>query len=253
MRKVRVSVCTTHYNGWPSVHDFLVSLMRQLPDDAELVMVDAGSRDKSVEYLHDMQKRDRRFRLFVAPGCKRGAGRDQAWGEAQGEAILHIDADRTWKPDGWKRVEAILPQLSKGPLKLRSPLGQIGLGGFLFKRSHLVKVDGYDETLQYFEDVDLLNRLRTHWPLPEVDFDVYLTDDKSKMKKVGANIRYYREMFRDGARMRIGFDYLASGSRGHWRRELLVRFVGRPAYRRGLKMPPARSVDDAATARPAAR
>ncbi|MBI2077645.1 MAG: glycosyltransferase [Euryarchaeota archaeon] len=238
-----ISACTTHLNDWPGVRNFVESLLPQLGPDDEIVVVDAGSEGPSRAFLEDVARRDERVKVVVDPGCLRGAGRDRAWRLAKNQIVLHCDADRTWRPDGWARLRGLASRLRAGPVKLVSPLTEHqGCGGWLLRRDQLERVDGYDTTLQYFEDVDLDKRLRGHGPVPDADFDAYSFDDKSKMRRISVNVRYYREMFRDGARMRIDRDYLARPSRGHLRRTLLVWFVGRPAYRRGRRLPPARSV-----------
>lgn len=244
--KVRVSVCTTHLNEWPAVRNFLDSLLPQLPRDAELVMVDAGSRRSVQAFLLKASRHNPQLRVLVEPGCTRGRGRDRAWREARGRILLHTDSDRTWKPDAWPKIEMLIPKLGLGPLKLRSQLGRIGLGGFLLKREHLAAVDGYDATLQYFEDTDLELRLRARFRLWDEPFEAYAHDDKTKMRRPAINLRYYRDMFRDGARMGHARAYLEEGSRGRLPRLLLAKTVGAWAYARGRRLPRARSVQEGA-------
>lgn len=243
MSSAPVSACTTHLNEWPAVQGFAESILPQMGPRGELVIVDAGSRGPSRAYLESLSSADPRVRLLIMPGCTRGEGRDVAWRSASASAILHCDADRVWRPNGWRRVLELLPALERGPVKLRSPLGQIGLGGFLLRRSQLEAVDGYDPTLQYFEDTDLERRLRRRFELRETEFDVYAYDAKEKMRRIGNNFRYYASMYRDAARIRNGFAWMVRSSRSlskPWRYPFLA--AGYWGYRRGRRMAPARCV-----------
>lgn len=179
---VKVSVIVKTLNEGAYVKRCLESLKQQNFKDFEVIVVDSGSSDKTVEVAQKMGARvlhEPRFGVSVA--CNFGAE------EAKGELLAFTDAD-TLHPLSW--LEKIVKDFSDpqvacvfGPVK---PLGA-GLHhkllfflstnlaariaysfGFMlahganesFRRDAFRKAGGYDERLNVLEDNELANRIK---------------------------------------------------------------------------------------------
>lgn len=104
----QVSTCMATYNGAAYVADQIASILHQLSPDDELVVVDDGSTDDTVDIVLAVD--DRRVHLHRGT---RNAGHvaafERAISEARGEYILLADQDDLW-PEG--RLDAMVGALS---------------------------------------------------------------------------------------------------------------------------------------------
>lgn len=107
-RKIRVSVCMATYKGEPFVQEQLESILDQLGEDDEVVVVDDASPDGTASVVEGIG--DPRVRLVKATNNK-GYVRtfEQAVGLSRGEFIFLSDQDDVWIPG---RVERMLKPLS---------------------------------------------------------------------------------------------------------------------------------------------
>lgn len=97
-----VSLCLTVLNESVSIDELMTSVVNQtrLPD--EMVIVDGGSNDDTVERIE--QYRDRlNIRVLSQPGATISAGRNRAIREAAGEVIAVTDAGVRLVPN-WLKV-----------------------------------------------------------------------------------------------------------------------------------------------------
>jgi glycosyltransferase involved in cell wall biosynthesis len=95
----RVSVVSTVYNGEPYFDRAIPGILTQTFSDFELILVDDGSSDRSLERLRELAERDSRVRVF-APG-RLGAAAAYNFGVAQasGEYVARQDFDDRSYPD----------------------------------------------------------------------------------------------------------------------------------------------------------
>lgn len=95
-----VSVIMPNYNGERFLADAIQSVLDQTYSNFELLVIDDGSKDRSVEIIEAFAARDKRVRLLkttfpkVAPGP--GAARNTGIQEARGRYIAFLDSDDTW-------------------------------------------------------------------------------------------------------------------------------------------------------------
>lgn len=127
-----VSVCMATYNGARHVADQVNSILSQLSDEDELVIVDDCSRDSTLEVVSAIP--DPRIRV-TAQAVNRGYVRtfEHALLLARHPHVLLSDQDDVWLPG---RVEAMSEALSRGAVvatnlttlggaaRLRGPYGQ---------------------------------------------------------------------------------------------------------------------------------
>jgi len=100
MKTVPVSLICTVLDEEDTIDDFLNSVfsMSLLPD--ELIVVDGGSTDKTVERIQLFQKSNTSIKLFIEQGCNIAKGRNIAIHHAQFDYIAITDAgcrvDKQW-------------------------------------------------------------------------------------------------------------------------------------------------------------
>lgn len=88
----KYSICITHYNNAATVRQALESILRQIDDKFEVVIVDSLSTDGSKQIL-DEYARDGRIKL-IEKRCSRGLGRQTALENSSGVYIIaNLDMD----------------------------------------------------------------------------------------------------------------------------------------------------------------
>lgn len=92
VRGRRFSLVTTVLNEREGCAVLLESLMEQTRRPDEVIIVDGGSTDGTVELIRGFMGRDASIRLIEAPGANIGAGRNIGVAAATGEVILSTDA-----------------------------------------------------------------------------------------------------------------------------------------------------------------
>ena len=78
------------------------SALSQTVKDIEVVVVDDGSKDLTMEYLKWAEKQDKRINVLLTAGLGRSSARNIGNEQAQSEHIFVLDADDIALP---KRVE----------------------------------------------------------------------------------------------------------------------------------------------------
>lgn len=95
---ISVALCT--YNGERYLREQLDSLLAQTYSNMEIVAVDDGSKDRTVELLREYERRDPRLRVIVNPhniGFTRNF--ERAIALCNGALIAPCDQDDIWLPD----------------------------------------------------------------------------------------------------------------------------------------------------------
>ena len=88
---MNISICITTFNEEGSIGPLLDSLLAQTKKAEEIVIVDGGSTDKTVEIIRHYQKKDRRIKLLTEK-CSRAKGRNIGIEIAKNEIIAITDA-----------------------------------------------------------------------------------------------------------------------------------------------------------------
>lgn len=111
MLRPRVSVCLAAYNGEQWLKAQLASILHQLGENDEVIVVDDASSDNTTVIIEQM--RDPRIRLLrndVNIGVDRTF--ERAISEATGQTIFLSDQDDLWHE---KKVEIVLGVFAKSP------------------------------------------------------------------------------------------------------------------------------------------
>ncbi len=181
-----VSVITPAYNAEPSLRETLDSILAQTLSRWELVLIDDGSVDRTVEIAKEYAGKDPRIRLVKQQHAGVCAARNRGLAEASGDFVLFLDADDLLLP---AMLEQAFQALSNDPEAVAAYTGWARLAengtvirheyfrdeGDLFptlatiqpfcihtclaRRSALLEVGEFDESLKACEDWDLWQRL----------------------------------------------------------------------------------------------
>ena len=96
---MNISICITVFNEEGTIIPLLDSLLNQSKKPDQIIVVDGGSTDKTVEIIRHYQQKDGRIKLFVEK-CTRAEGRNLSIEIAKNNIIAITDAgcvaDRDW-------------------------------------------------------------------------------------------------------------------------------------------------------------
>ena len=104
-----ISVIMAMYNNFDFLPAAIESVQRQSIDDWELIIVDDGSADGSVELVEQWSEKDSRIKLLqMEQNAGAGAARDFGLQRASGKYIAIFDADDICEPQRFERQLAFL-------------------------------------------------------------------------------------------------------------------------------------------------
>ena len=107
---VILSVVSPVYNGVKYLEPFLRSVQQQSFPHFELIMVDDGTTDSSIEIIKTYQKKDSRIHLIGQNHKGAGSARNFGLSRAKGQYIIFLDCDDWFSEDFFKtmidRIEA---------------------------------------------------------------------------------------------------------------------------------------------------
>ncbi|MEO7996054.1 MAG: glycosyltransferase family A protein [Gemmatimonadaceae bacterium] len=89
----RVSVIMPVFNGERFIAEAVQSVLSNSFTDLELLLIDDGSTDRSLEVAQSASKNDSRLRIVRAEHGGVGAARNRGLAEARGEFIANLDSD----------------------------------------------------------------------------------------------------------------------------------------------------------------
>lgn len=100
---MKVSVCITVFNEEKSIGKLLDSLLSQTKKPDEIVIVDGGSKDKTVEIIRHYQKKDKRIKLLIESGSV-AHGRNTSIELAKNPIIASTDAGCVSKREWLEKI-----------------------------------------------------------------------------------------------------------------------------------------------------
>lgn len=89
----KISVIMPIYNAAKFLGDTIRSLRNQTLQEFEVICVNDGSTDNSVDILRQVMAEDNRFRLIDQDNSGAGAARNTGFSEAKGEYVIFLDSD----------------------------------------------------------------------------------------------------------------------------------------------------------------
>ncbi len=105
----KISVIIPVYNAEKYLKECLDSLLGQTFTEFEIICVDDGSIDRSLEILKKYAEQDSRIRVLTQQNKYAGAARNKGFEVAAGEYVFFLDADDFFAPElmerTWKRAK----------------------------------------------------------------------------------------------------------------------------------------------------
>jgi glycosyltransferase involved in cell wall biosynthesis len=201
--RTKYSICITSHNSVETLNDSLDSILGQIDDSFEVVVVDAHSGDGSERVLKEYQE-EGKIRL-ISKKCSRGQGRQIALENAYGDYIVsHIDMDDVYRQELLKLVAFYHAKCEGKVMVAISSPGDWTQNVTIGPRDLITKIGGWRD-LQYGDDWDLWSRAAlssnyswTVFPMSDRHRD---RRDRSGFLKT---LRFRFRKYRDG--MRLGRD-----------------------------------------------
>jgi len=113
MKYPLVSIIMTSLNGMKWLEIFFESILKTTYQNFELIYVDGGSTDSSLEFIKERYGKDRRIKIFVAGGTGWSGGNNFGIKKSKGDILVLISNDIEVEPD-W--LEELVEIFNKDPL-----------------------------------------------------------------------------------------------------------------------------------------
>lgn len=177
-KSARISVVMPIYNAEKYVAEAIESVLAQTYQDLELICVNDGSTDRSMEVVRSFGERVRSIENSENLGI--AAARNHGVSESSGTYLAFIDADDVWEPEKLSRQMDALsttegaslcftfmqcflsPELSEEVKRSRhcpaQPMPAYTAGTLLTTRAVFEQVGPFDESLRLGEFVDWYTR-----------------------------------------------------------------------------------------------
>ena len=179
------SVIVPAYNNGKYISKCIDSVLKQTFSDLELIVVNDGSTDDTVEVIKEFEKQDARFKLINKENGGVSSARNVALDQVKGQYVLFLDSDDWYEPDYCKDLADILKEndadiifstkfyigeskiVEAGKNAVDYPDSVIDLlSKFTYsfamtciKRDFLTSDLRFNEQLHYYEDGEFLTRL----------------------------------------------------------------------------------------------
>ncbi|MDG6994395.1 MAG: glycosyltransferase [Nitrososphaerota archaeon] len=177
----KYSICVTTYNCISTIKESLDSILSQIDQKYEVIVVDNRSTDGSLEVLQELA-RDNKVRLIVEK-TSRGCGRQRAFEHSKGEFIIdHIDADDVYKPILSKLIGYYHANFEGNMMLCK--------GFFVAPRDLILAVGGWKD-LQWGEDWELYARIAALGRLRYLSIQT-----RSRVKPHGMGPFFYKLRYR---------------------------------------------------------
>ena len=105
----KLSIIIPVYNVEDYIAECIQSVLKQMTDDTELIVVDDGSTDQSLEVIYNLQK-DTDFTVIAQKNSGVSVARNKGMSEAVGEYMVFIDSDDYWREDA---ISQLLPLVER--------------------------------------------------------------------------------------------------------------------------------------------
>lgn len=101
--KIAISILIPAYNAEKYIEKCLRSIVKQSLKKIEIIVVNDGSKDRTLEILKKLKEEDDRIKIINQENCGVSSARNTALTYVKGEYILWMDAD-DWIEDGLEEI-----------------------------------------------------------------------------------------------------------------------------------------------------
>ena len=177
----RISVIMPSLDMVRFLPDAIASIRRQAVPVAEILVIDPGSTDSTADTVAALAADGVPIRHLPTARCDPGVARNLGLDQAAGDVIAFLDADDLWPAgklerqmarldaqpavemvSGFVRYFEALDPATLAPVEGSriETLFHVHLGACLYRRRVFDRVGGFEPSLRFSEDVDLLQRIR---------------------------------------------------------------------------------------------
>lgn len=110
----KVSVIVPVHNTAPYLEKCVDSIMAQTLQDIEIILVENGSTDNSLELCHQLAEKDGRVRVLHIGQGDVSAARNEGIRHAEGLYIAFVDSDDTVQPEMYEEMYSLASQHDLG-------------------------------------------------------------------------------------------------------------------------------------------
>lgn len=97
MKDGQVSIITPVYNAEKYISETITSVLSQTYTNWEMIVIDDGSKDKSLEIIKKFAESENRIQVYQQSNAGSAAARNNGIRRASGQYICLLDADDTWE------------------------------------------------------------------------------------------------------------------------------------------------------------
>lgn len=102
--KILVSVIVPIYNAYDYLQAALDSILDQTLRDIEVICIDDGSTDRSIEIIKKYHEMDKRIRVVTENNAGVSTARNKGIARIRGEYVIFLDADDFYEPELLERL-----------------------------------------------------------------------------------------------------------------------------------------------------
>lgn len=185
-----VSVIIPVYNRERWIRESVSSAQNQTFDNIEIIVMDDGSTDRTAETVKELAGKDTRIHYHFQSNLGPASARNAAIQASRGDCIAVLDSDDLWQPEklaaqmetvsshpevdfiycagtvidedanvNHKKTQELRPVKLYTAESILFEQVRIFTSGVLFRRRCLEKSGMFDESMKFFEDVDLWFRI----------------------------------------------------------------------------------------------
>lgn len=96
---IKVSVVVPIYNAYDYLRPALDSIVAQTLTDIEIICIDDGSTDRSLDIIKEYQKNDARIRIVTENNAGPSTARNKGIMRVKGQYVIFLDADDFYEPE----------------------------------------------------------------------------------------------------------------------------------------------------------
>ncbi len=98
---MKISIIVPAYNDSKFINQCIYSLINQSYDNLEIILIDDGSTDSTLEIMNSYAAKDKRIKVYHKENGGAGDARNYAIGKSRGDFLVFVDAD------DWIRYDTI--------------------------------------------------------------------------------------------------------------------------------------------------
>lgn len=147
----KLSVIIPAYNAEDTISAAIESVLTQDWEDYELIIIDDGSVDSTLEVIKRYADTDKRIRLVHRDNGGQAAARGHGLSLSSGEWILFLDSDDTYQPNSFKKLMNLASEENPDVI----------LFGFnIYSKSKLLRTPNAGNVTFQGDDADAFNKIR---------------------------------------------------------------------------------------------